>query len=60
MVAPVVPALYTDQVMVLLVAFVGATVPVRVRSVPGYAVLDIPVIFVTGTKAATVMVKSWV
>ena len=49
MVAPVVPAVLTVHVMVLLVALDGATVPVRVRGVPTPPVVGMPVIPVTPT-----------
>ena len=53
--------LTTDQTMVLLVAVVGCTVPVKVRGVPFTAVVGTPVMSVTATKAAaTLMVKSFV
>ena len=59
--APVVPAFFTLQAMVLFVALVGATVPLSVRPVPAVAVVGTPVMPVTGTKAAfTVSVKLWV
>jgi hypothetical protein len=59
--APVVPASATVQVMALLVALAGSTVPVRGRAVPTTAVEGKPLILSTGIKAAfTVMVKSWV
>ena len=61
MVAPVVPAFFTLQVMVLLVALAGVTVPVSVSGVPAVAVVATPVMSVTGKKAAfTVIVKSFV
>jgi len=47
--APVVPALFTVHVIVLLVAVAGSTVPVRVR-VPTVPPVGKPVIPVTGTK----------
>ena len=59
--APVVPALATLHVIVLLVALEGSTIPVRVSGVPAVALVGMPVMFVTATKAAlTVIEKSWV
>jgi len=61
MVAPVVPALTTLQDMDLLVAFAGTVMaPVRGMSTPAVAELGMPEMFVTGTKGATVIVKSCV
>ena len=61
MVAPVAPADFTLQTMVLLVASVGATVPVSVSGVPAVAVVGTPVMPVTALKAVlTAMLKSWV
>lgn len=57
---PVVPASATLQVMVLLVAFAGSTVPFRFRIVYVIEEPGMPVIFVTGTKEVTVIVKSCV
>ena len=48
-VAPVVPALLTLQVMFLFVAFAGFTVPASVSGVPDVAEDGTPVILVTGT-----------
>ena len=48
--APVVPALTTLQVMVLLVASAGATVPERVRLSPAVAEVGTPEMPVTATK----------
>ena len=60
-VAPVKPWSNTLQVMVLLVALAGSTVPERVSEVPAVAEVGRPVMSVTGTKAAlTVIVKSCV
>ena len=50
--APVAPALTTLQVMVLLVAFAGTTVPERVSGVPTVAEAGRPEMPVTATKAA--------
>ena len=47
--APVVPALFIDQAMVLFVALDGATVPFNVKF-PTPVDVDIPVISVTATK----------
>jgi hypothetical protein len=64
MVAPVVPALTTIQVIVLLVAVAGLTVPVSASPVPAVAVEGTPVMLVTATKgggvAVTVIEKSCV
>jgi hypothetical protein len=57
--APVVPASTTVQMMVLLVALAGDTVPVRIRGVPTTAVEETPLIVLTGIKSLTVMEKSW-
>ena len=51
--APVVPALITLQVMVLLVAFAGATVPERVSGVPAVAEVGTSEMPVTGTGEKT-------
>ena len=60
-VAPVAPASLTLQLIVLFVAFAGATVPESVRPVPAVDVVGTPVISVTDTNGRlTVMVKSWV
>ena len=60
-VAPVVLTPITLQVMVLLVASAGATVPERVRASPAVAEVGRPVMPVTGTKAGlTEMEKSCV
>jgi len=50
MVEPVLPALFTDHAIVLLVALSGATVPVRVRGVPAVTLVGTPEIPVTATK----------
>ena len=47
MVAPVVPALCTLQMMVWLVALLGTTVPVNSNGVPAVAALGTPVMSVT-------------
>jgi len=59
--APVLPALFTDHTIVLLVASVGSTVPERVSGVPTVPLVGTPEIPVTGTKVfAMLMVNSWV
>jgi hypothetical protein len=59
--APVPPSVFTDQVILWLVAFEGATVPLRVRLVPAVPLDGTPVISVTAAKAALmVMLKSLV
>ena len=59
--APVVPALLTDQTIVWLVALLGVTVPLKVRGVPTVAVVGTLVIPDTATKVVplilTVTVK---
>ena len=50
MVAPVVPALFTDHTIVLLVALEGTTVPERAMGVPATPLVGTPVIPVTATK----------
>jgi hypothetical protein len=52
--APVVPALLTDHVMVWLVAFEGDTVPVKVKGVPAVADVGTPDMLVTGYNTVTV------
>ena len=60
-VAPVVPGFNTFQVMVLLVALAGSTVPERVSDVPAMAEVGTPVMSVTGmTAGLTVIMKSLV
>ena len=54
-VAPVVPALWTLQVMAWFVAPAGATVPLKVRGWPAVAVVGTPVMPVTATNDAIVM-----
>jgi hypothetical protein len=53
--APVVPAVFTDQAIALLVAVVGATVPVKVSAVPTVAAEGTPVMPVTATKTGSVL-----
>ena len=60
MVAPVLPADFTLQTMVLLVALVGATVPVSVSGVPAVAAVGTPVMFVTATNVGVLTSVSWV
>jgi hypothetical protein len=55
--APVAPASLTVQVIVLLVASTGDTVPVRVRGVPAVAVAGTPVILLTAIKARFIPVS---
>jgi hypothetical protein len=57
-VAPVVPAFHMLQVMVLLVAFDGVIVPVRVRVVPAVVVVGMPEMLVTGMCCIIVVLKS--
>ena len=55
MVAPVVPALFTDHTIALLVALSGATIPERAMEVPAMPPVGTPVIPVTGTKALVIV-----
>ena len=57
MVAPVVPAACTLHVMVLLVAWFGTTVPVRVSGVPAAVVAGTSEMSVTGTYAGAVVLN---
>lgn len=57
-VAPVVPASTTLHVIVLFVAFVGCTVPVKVSCVPAFACVGTDSMLVTGTiPGCTLIVK---
>ena len=57
-IAPVVPAFLTLQMMLLFVALVGVTVPERVRSVPAMAVVGPPVMSMTATKEVLISMES--
>ena len=53
--------LFTVQTMVLLVAVAGSTIPVRVKGAPTVPEAGTPLISVTATKAAEILiVNSWV
>ena len=52
---PAVLGVITLHVMVLLVALLGTTVPVRVSGMPAVAAVGTPVMLVTGTKSVAVL-----
>ena len=54
------PGVLTVQTIVLLLALLGSTVPVRVSGIPTVPVGGTPVMSVTGTKVLNVIVKSFV